>query len=196
MHPFPSPAKHGDKRNMKLFIKNMINANTRRRAIQLLESLGLHPIVADVGEVEIPDSISSKKYDLLKRALSKEDFELVNNKQVILVEKIKYLVTEMIQNSDELPDAKISDYLSDKLHLDYTYLSRCFSKIKKMNIREFIIEEKIKRVKQLLLSEDLTLSEIAWKLQYSSTSHLSSQFKKVTGVTPSAYKKFVLKNEI
>ncbi len=196
MLPFHSPVKHGEKTNMKLFIKNMINANTRRRALQLLEGLGLHPVVADVGEVEIPDSISSKKYELLKRALRKEDFELVNNKQIILVEKIKYLIIEMIHYSDELPEVKISDYLSDKLHLDYTYLARCFSKIKKMNIREFIIEEKIKKVKQLLLSGDEKLSEIAWKLQYSSTSHLSSQFKKVTGVTPTAYKKFIQKNEI
>jgi len=181
---------------MKLFIKNMINSGTRARALAIIEKLGLHPVIAEIGEVEISEEVSSTEYDLLKRALRKEDVELVNNKQIILVEKIKYLVIEMINYSEELPEVKISDYLSEKLHLDYTYLSRCFSKIKKMNIRDFIIEEKIKRVKQLLLTTDLTLSEIAWKLQYSSTSHLSSQFKKVTGVTPSAYKKFVLKNEI
>ena len=180
---------------MKLFIKNMINSGTRARALAIIEKLGLHPVSAEIGEVEISEEVSSREYEMLKRALRKEDVELESNKQIILVEKIKYLVIEMVHYSEELPDVKISDYLSEKLHFDYTYLSRCFSKIKKMNIRDFIIEEKIKRVKQLLLANDLTLSEIAWKLQYSSTSHLSSQFKKVTGVTPTAYKKFVLKNE-
>ena len=180
---------------MKLFIKNMINSGTRARALAIIEKLGLHPVRAEIGEVEISEEVSSREYEMLKRALRKEDVELESNKQIILVEKIKYLVIEMVHYSEELPDVKVSDYLSEKLHHDYTYLSRCFSKIKKMNIRDFIIEEKIKRVKQLLLANDLTLSEIAWRLQYSSTSHLSSQFKKVTGVTPTAYKKFVLKNE-
>jgi AraC-like DNA-binding protein len=95
----------------------------------------------------------------------------------------------MIHYSEELPEINYSDYISNKLHLDYTYLSRCFSKIRGMTIRQFIIVQKIKRVKQLLLYNGMTLAEIAWKLHYSSTSHLSSQFKKVTGLTPSDFKK-------
>ena len=174
---------------MKLFIKNMISLNAKTRAVAVLQSLGLHPVVADIGEVEIPDSVSPKKYDLLRKALRREDFELVNNKETILVEKIRYLVIEMIHYSDELPENNFSDYISARLHLDYTYLSRCFTKIKNITIRQFIIDQKIERVKQMLLFDDMTLSEIAWKLQYSSTSHLSSQFKKITGLTPSLYKK-------
>jgi len=179
---------------MKLFIKNMISLNAKTRALAVLKSLGLHPVAAEIGEVEIPDNVTSKKYDLLKRALRREDFELVNNKETILVEKIRYLVIEMIHYSEELPEINYSDYISNKLHLDYTYLSRCFSKIRGMTIRQFIIVHKIKRVKQLLLYNDMTLSEIAWKLHYSSTSHLSSQFKKVTGLTPSDYKKGATQN--
>jgi len=174
---------------MKLFIKNMISLNAKTRAMAVMKSLGLHPVVADIGEVEIPDNVSSKKYDLLRRALRREDFDVVNNKETILAEKIRYLVIEMIHYSEELPEINFSDYISTKLHLDYTYLSRCFSKINDITIQQFIIAQKIERVKQLLLYNDLTLSEIAWRLQYSSTSHLSSQFKKVTGLTPSLYKK-------
>jgi len=178
-----------EEREMRLFIKNMISLSAKTRALAVLKSLGLHPEVADIGEVEIPDNVSSKKFDLLKRALRKEDFDLINNKEGILAEKVKYLVVEMIHYSQELPDINFSDYISDKLHLDYTYLSRCFSKIKNMTIQQFIISQKIERVKQLLLYNDLTLSEIAWRLQYSSTSHLSAQFKKVTGISPSDFKR-------
>ena len=130
----------------------------------------------------------------MKKALRKEDFELVNNKESVLVEKIRYLVIEMIYYAEELPETNFSDYIGNKLHLNYTYLSRCFSKIKSITIEHFIIAHKIERVKQLLLYNDMTLSEIAWKLRYSSTSHLSSQFKKVTGLTPSLFKK--LKSKI
>jgi AraC-like DNA-binding protein len=129
----------------------------------------------------------------LKQALRKEDFELVNDKERVLAEKIRYLIIEMIYYAEELPEVNYSDYISNKLHLSYTYLSRCFSKMKSIKIERFIITHKIERVKQLLLYNDMTLSEIAWKLRYSSTSHLSSQFKKVTGFTPSLFKKLKFK---
>jgi AraC-like DNA-binding protein len=170
----------------------MISLTAKTRALAVMESLGLHPIVADIGEVEIPDNVSSKKYDLLRRALRREDFEVVNNKETIIVEKIRYLVIEMIHYTEELPEINFSDYLSTKLHLDYTHLSRCFSKTRNITIQQFIIAQKIERVKNLLHYADMTLSEIAWKLQYSSTSHLSSQFKKVTGLSPSDYKKMMI----
>jgi len=174
---------------MKLFIRNMISLDARTRALAILRNLGLRPIGEEIGEVVIPDNITSGKYDLMRQALRGEDFDLVYDKEEIFVEKIRYLVIEMIHYSEELPETNFSNYISDKLHLDYTYLSRCFSKIRGMTIREYIIAHKIKRVKQLLLYNDMTLAEIAWKLNYSSTSHLSSQFKKVTGLTPSVYKK-------
>jgi AraC-like DNA-binding protein len=177
---------------MKLFIKNMISVTAKTRALAVMKSLGLHPVVADIGEVEIPDIVSSKKYDLLRRALRREDFEVVNDKETILVEKIRYVVIEMIHYTEEFPETNFSDYISTKLHLDYTHLSRCFSRTNNITIQQFIIAQKIERVKNLLLYADMTLSEIAWKLQYSSTSHLSSQFKKVTGLSPSDYKKMMI----
>ncbi len=171
----------------------MISLNSRNRALDVLTSLGLHPVVADIGEVEIPDNVSSKKFDLIRRALRRENFELLNNKETILAEKIKYVVVELIHYSEELPDINYSYYISDKLHRDYTYLARCFSKIKHTTISQFIIAQKIERVKLMLTFHNLTLSEIAWRLKYSSTSHLSTQFKKITGITPSAFKKTQLK---
>ena len=174
----------------------MISLQAKSKAISVMEGLGLHPVIAEIGEIEIPENVSVKKYESLKKALRKEDFELVNNKENVLAEKIKYLVIEMIYYAEELPETNFSDYISNKLHLNYSYLSRCFSKIKSITIERFIIAHKIERTKQLLLFNGMTLSEIAWKLQYSSTSHLSSQFKKVTGLTPSLFKKLKFKKPI
>jgi AraC-like DNA-binding protein len=167
----------------------MISAAAKARAIMLLENFGLHPALADLGEVEISEEIPTNRYDEIQESLRVEGFELLNNKAMIIVEKIRNLVIEMIHYSAELPDINYSDYISSRLHLDYTYLSRCFTKLKRMTIQQFIISEKIERVKELLLFSDFSLSEIAWRLHYSSASHLSAQFKKVTGLTPSEFRR-------
>ena len=128
--------------------------------------------------------------------LSKKKFELINDKDSIIIEKMKKAIIELVNNPDEFPNAKYSDYISKKLNINYTSLSKLFSKINHITIEHFIIAQRIERVKQFLLFNDLSLSEIAWKLHYSSTAHLSAQFKKVTGLTPSRFRKLKYKKFI
>jgi AraC-like DNA-binding protein len=121
--------------------------------------------------------------------------ELLDDKKSILIEKIKSVIVEMIHYSDELPQINFSDYISEKLNFDYTYLSNVFSEVKGITIQHFIIINKIERVKELLLYDELNLTEISYKLQYSSVAHLSNQFKKVTGLSPSFYKQLQQKRK-
>ena len=154
-----------------------------------LENLGLHFKTVDLGEVTIEEELNAAQYKKLQSGLSKFGLELMEDKKSILIEKIKNIVVEMIHYSDELPATNFSDYLSEKLHYDYHYLSNLFSEVKGTTIEQYIIAHKIERVKELLVYEKLTLTEIAYKLHYSSVAHLSNQFKKVTGLTPSFFKK-------
>ncbi|MEP7168519.1 MAG: helix-turn-helix domain-containing protein [Bacteroidota bacterium] len=174
---------------MKLFIKNMVSIRCKMIVKSELENMGLNHTIVELGEVEIKEKLSAKKYYILKDALLKSGLELMDDKKAMLVEKIKNIIVEMIHYTDELPKTNFSDYLTDKLNLDYTYLSNLFSEVKGTTIEHFIIAHKIERVKELLVYNELTLSEIAWKLHYSSVAHLSNQFKKVTGLTPSFFKK-------
>jgi len=181
---------------MKLFIKNMISQRSKYKVMAIIQNLGLHPLFVETGEVEIKEKLSFKKYDVLKEVLLVNDFILLIDKQLILVEKVKTLIIEMIHYTDELPVMNYSDYLSEKLKVNYTYLSKFFSKFTNITIEHFIIAQKIEKVKQLLAGDQLTLSEIAWKMHYSSPAHLSTQFKKVTGLTPSIFKRSDHKNFI
>ena len=147
----------------------------------------------DLGEAEIMENITTEQRDKMKVAMQKWGLELMDDKKSMLIEKIKSVIIELIHYSDELPVIKYSSYISSKLKTNYTYLSKIFSKAKNVTIEHFIILHKIERVKQLLLYNELTLSEIAWKLHYSSTAHLSAQFKKVTGLTPSRFRKLQFK---
>ncbi len=154
-----------------------------------LENLGLHYTTIELGEIEIQETISGKKLDALSTALLTSGLELMDDKKAMLIEKIKNIVVEMIHYSDELPLIKFSDFLTSKLNYDYTYLSNLFSEVKGITIEHFIISHKIERVKELLIYNELSLTEISQKLSYSSVSHLSNQFKKVTGLTPSFFKR-------
>lgn len=153
-----------------------------------LEKLGLRFVVLDLGMVEILENITQEQHDQLKINLQKSGLELLDNKKSILIEKIKNVITEMIHYTDELPKVNYSDYISARLDYDYTYLSNLFSEVKGITIQQFIILHKIERVKELLLYNELNLTEISHKLHYSSVAHLSNQFKKVTGLSPSYYK--------
>jgi len=153
-----------------------------------LKKLGLRYVVVDLGMVEIMEDITQEQHDQLKINLMKSGLELLDDKRSILIEKIKNVIVEMIHYSDELPKVNYSDYISEKLGYDYTYLSNIFSEVKGITIQQFIIIHKNERVKELLLYDELNLSEISYKLHYSSVAHLSSQFKKITGLTPSFYK--------
>ena len=153
-----------------------------------LKKLGLHFIVVDLGEVDIMETITEEQRQQLKTALLMSGLELMDDKRAILIEKIKNVITEMIHYADELPLINYSDYISEKLHYDYTYLSNIFSEVKGITIQQFIIFHKIEKVKELLLYDELNLTEISYKLNYSSVAHLSNQFKKVTGLSPSHFK--------
>lgn len=154
-----------------------------------LKKLGLHFIIVELGEVEIMEDISAEQAAQLKEALRLSGLELMDDKRAVLIEKIKIVITEMIHHSDELPKVNYSDYISEKLNCDYTYLSNLFSEVRGITIQQFIIVHKIERAKELLLYDEMNLTEISYMLHYSSVAHLSNQFKKVTGLTPSHFKK-------
>ena len=173
---------------MKVYIKYMVSNRCKMAVKEELKKLGLHFIVVDLGEVEIMENISEEQREQLKIALLKSGLELMDDKRSVLIEKIKNVITEMIHNSDDAPKMNYSDYISEKLDYDYTYLSNLFSEVKGITIQQFIIIHKIERAKELLLYDELTLTEISYKLHYSSVAHLSNQFKKVTGLSPSHFK--------
>jgi AraC-like DNA-binding protein len=158
-----------------------------------LEKLGLHYTSVELGEVEITDKISEDQIKNLSIALELTGLELMDDNKKILVEKIKTLIIELIHYNDEQIKINLSDYLSEKLNHNYTYLSNLFSEVKGTTIEQFYLAHKIEKVKELLVYDELNLTEIAWKLHYSSVSHLSNQFKKMTGLTPSHFKN--LKNK-
>lgn len=153
-----------------------------------LKKLGLHFIVVDLGEVEIMEDISMEKREMLKAGLLESGLELMDDKRAILIERIKNIIIEMIHHSDEVVKVNFSDYLSAKLDHNYTYLANLFSEVQGSTIEQFIISHKIERIKELMIYGELNITEIAWKMNYSSVAHLSSQFKKVTGLSPSHFK--------
>lgn len=179
---------------MKIYIKYMVSLRCKMVVKEELKKLGLHFIVVDLGEIEIMEEISETQREELKNALLNSGLELMDDKRAVLIEKIKNVIVEMIHYSDELPRINYSDYISEKLNYDYTYLSNLFSEIKGITIQQFIIVHKIERVKELLFYDELNLTEISYRMQYSSVAHLSNQFKKITGLTPTAFKQLKLKN--
>jgi len=154
----------------------------------VLKNIGLHFIVVDLGEVEIMEDLSDEVLQTLRVDLHDIGLELMDDKKAILIEKTKNVIIEMIHNSDEVPKVNYSEYISEKLAYDYTYLSNMFSEVKGITIQQFIISHKIERIKELIIYDELSISEIAWKMHYSSVAHLSNQFKKMTGLTPSHFK--------
>ena len=154
-----------------------------------LQKLGLGYTILDLGEVEVDDLIPHKTRECLKIALHQSGLELIHDNKAILIEKTKNLIVQMIHYNEDLPKIKFSCYLSEKLNYNYTYISNLFSEVKGVTIEHFIIAHKIERVKELLVYYELSLTAIADKLLYKNVTHLSRQFKKVTGFTPSFFKK-------
>lgn len=153
-----------------------------------LEKLGFDKVIVDLGEVETIDPISPSQLDELRSALLESGLELMDDKKAILIERIKNVIIEMIHYEDEWPTTNFSTYLSEKLKYDYTYMANLFSEATGITVEHFIIAHKIERVKELLLYDELNLTQISYKLNYSSVAHLSNQFKKVTGLTPTFFK--------
>ena len=158
-----------------------------------LEKLGLHYKTVELGEVELEEDISAEERNELRSALLASGLVLMEDKKSILVEKIKGIIVEMIHYNDELPRVNYSVYISEKLGLNYTYLANLFAEVKGTTIEHFIIIHKIEKVKELIIYDELSLTEIASLMQYSSVAHLSKQFKKITGLTPSHFRKLKYK---
>jgi len=161
-----------------------------------LEKLGLHYISVDLGEAEIKENISPEQLNQLRIGLKKSGLELMDDKKSILVEKIKNVIIELVHYTDEQIKLNLSDFLSEKLNYDYTYLANLFSEVKGTTIEKFYLLHKIERVKELIVYDELNFTEIASKMHYSSAAHLSNQFKKITGLTPSHFKNLKYKRRI
>ncbi len=174
---------------MKIYIKNMVCIRCKMVVKSELEKLSISHGCVELGEVTINESITSDKLDLLKNALSVFGLELMDDKKSVLIQKIKNIIIELIHYSDEPLTVNFSTFLNEKLHYDYTYMANLFSEVQGTTIGHFIIIHKIERVKELLVYNELNLTEIAYLMHYSSVAHLSSQFKKVTGLTPTHFKR-------
>jgi AraC-like DNA-binding protein len=161
-----------------------------------LEKLGLHYVILDLGTVDIMEDLSEEQRKQLHQTLLKSGLELMDDKKAMLIEKIKNIIIEMVHYTDELPKVNYSEYISEKLGQDYTHISKIFSEVKGITIEQFIIAHKIERVKELLLYDELNLTQISYIMNYSSVAHLSKQFKKVTGLTPSFFKQLKGKKRI
>ncbi|MCC5931321.1 MAG: helix-turn-helix transcriptional regulator [Cyclobacteriaceae bacterium] len=180
---------------MRIFIKHMVSLRCKLKVKEELNKLGIDYLSIDLGVVELTENISPEQHDLLKKTLLCSGLELMEDKKAILVERVKNIITKMIHESDELPNINFSDYLSEQLDYDYTYLSNIFTEVKGITIQQYIINNKIERVKELLLYDEMNLTEISYLLHYSSVAHLSNQFRKVTGLTPSFYKQLKLQRK-
>ncbi len=166
----------------------MVSNRCKIAVKDVLKAMGLHFVVVDLGEVDIMEDLAPDQLGELKLALHASGLELMDDRRAVLIEKIINVITQMIHYSDEAPKTNYSDYISEKLNHDYTYLSNIFSEVKGITIQQFIITHKIERAKELLFYGELNLTEIAFRLHYSSVAHLSNQFKKITGLSPSSFK--------
>lgn len=173
---------------MKIYVKNMACESCIVFLKDTLEELEIPHVKVDLGEIETKQEVSDMEKVALNSRLRKVGLELLEKKQGILVEKIKAIMIDYVYNSEHKPDVNFSVLLSDKLDFSYTYLANFFSEIQATTIERYLIALKIERIKELIIFEELTFSEIAYKLHYSSAAHLSGQFKKVTGLTPSHFK--------
>lgn len=173
---------------MKLHIKNMVCDRCKMVVKAELEKLGLQPVSVELGEVVLEKELSAEEKTKLNENLHVVGFELIDDKKSQLIEKIKNLIIELVHQQNSTLKINLSDYLSNQLNHDYNYMTNLFSEVEGTTIEKYFIAQKIEKVKELLVYDELTLSEIAWQLNYSSVAYLSSQFKKVTGLTPSHFK--------
>jgi AraC-like DNA-binding protein len=180
---------------MKVYIRNMVSLRCKLIVKEELERLGVTYSIIELGMVEVSKDLTPRMRAQLNENLLPFGLELLEDKRSEVIEQIKNVVVSMIHYSDEVPKVNYSDYISEKLSYNYNYLSNLFSEVKGITIQQFIINHKIERVKELLLYDELNLTEISYKMHYSSVAHLSNQFKKVTGFSPSIFKQFQHKRE-
>ncbi len=182
-------------RQMKLYLKFDINAVCRKVLQEQLESLNLNYSILGFGEVEINNDPNSETIKALYQQLNEYGVSVVESHKSVLVQKIKDAIVEMVYSDEKLSNAKTSAYLADKIGQSYGYISNLFSDVTYTSIANFIILQKVERAKQLILTNELTITEIAWKLNYSSVAHFSNQFKSATGLTPSAFQRIIDKRK-
>ena len=174
----------------------MVSLRCKMVVKEALKKIGVYNVVLDLGMVEIIDDLTEQQREELHQLLLKSGLELMDDKKAMLIEKIKNIIIEMVHYTDEIPKVNYSDYISEKLGLEYTHISKIFSEVKGITIEQFIIAHKIERVKELLLYDELNLTQISYIMNYSSVAHLSKQFKKVTGLTPTFFKQLKDKRRI
>ena len=173
---------------MKLYIKNMVCRRCKMAVLSELEKLGIKPLLVELGEIELADQISENEKSVLSTGLQLLGFELIDDKKSQVIERIKTLIIDLVHNRDNDLKTNLSVFIAADLGQDYSALSNLFSEVEGTTIEQYFISQKIERVKELLMYNELSLSEIAWQINYSSVAHLSKQFKKITGLTPTFYK--------
>jgi AraC-like DNA-binding protein len=173
---------------MKLYIKNMVCSRCKMVVKSVFENMGINPISVELGEVELKNDIQENQKQELLKSLRGIGFDLIDDKKSKTIDKIKTLIIDLVQNKNNDLKSNLSDYLSQQLHQDYNTLSNLFSEVENTTIEKYFITQKIEKVKELIIYDELSLSEIAYSLNYSSVSHLSNQFKKITGFSPTYFK--------
>jgi AraC-like DNA-binding protein len=179
---------------MMLLIRNMESDRCKTIVKEELNRLGLLYNSVELGEVELAGNVSKVKLQLIDTALRKSGLELMVSNKILLIAKIKGAIKQLVYFSEELHRPNFSDYISKKVNQDYNYISKIFSEIEGTTIEKYLIGRRIERVKRLLMCDRYSLSQIAFKLLYSSVAHLSNQFKKVTGLTPFNFRLLMDKN--
>lgn len=174
----------------ELHIKNMVCDRCIKVVREILDARGIRASRVRLGEVILAEPLGTDQVSALEKALEREGFELIDDKRSRLVSRIKSLLVELIHYGD-LEDMRqnISSFIQERVHKDYHYLSALFSESENITIEQFVIYQKIEKVKELLVYDEMTLSEISFKMGYSSVAHLSAQFKKITGFTPTQFKR-------
>lgn len=180
---------------MKAYLKFDYTILTKKVVEEKLSAFNLNFSVIGFGEIELLDTISDEKLQQISDVLSDYGIEIIENQKSILIQRIKDTITEMV-NSEEPLAVKSSIYLTEKLNFSYGYLSNLFSEVTYTSIENYIMIQKIEMAKNLILINQLTLTEIAFKLNYSSVAHLSTQFKKITGITPSSFQRIIVKRRL
>ena len=173
---------------MRLHIKNMVCSRCKMVVKAELEQFGVHPLAVELGEVEIEETLGKPQLSQLNQRFLLLGFELLDDKKSRMIEKVKNLIVDLVHGKDNAIKTNLSDYIAFEIGYDYSYISSLFSQHESTTIEQYYVLQKVERVKELLVYDELNLNEIADRLNYSSASHLSKQFKKITGLTPSYFK--------
>ena len=181
---------------VKLNIKYDINQAAMVILKENLDELGFPYEINGLGEVNITGPVTPEQYKELETAIKKYGIEIIDNPKNALVQKIKEVIINLVYSDAKLPDSKISAYIADKMNLSYSYLAKIFAEITYTSIENFMILQRIERVKKLIVEEKLTCTEVAWKMNYSSVAHLSNQFKKTTGLSPTVFQRIIARRNL